>query len=90
MRLNALCSVDHQQGTFASGNASRNLIREIHMSRSVNQVQDILLAIKRILHLNGVTLDGDAALLFQIHIVEHLAFGYLNGIRALQQSVGNR
>jgi hypothetical protein len=40
--------------------------------------------------LYGVILDSDSAFLLQLHIVEHLAFGYLYGIRALKQTVGKR
>ena len=37
-----------------------------------------------------MALDGDAALALQVHIVEHLPFSNLNGLGALQQTVGQR
>jgi hypothetical protein len=36
-----------------------------------------------------MALDGNATFLLQIHVVEHLPFGDLDGIRALQQPVGD-
>ncbi|MPN11782.1 hypothetical protein SDC9_159090 [bioreactor metagenome] len=62
LSLNALSSVNDQQCSFASGNRTRYFIGEIHVSRSVNQVQGVFLAIMFMFHLNGVALDGDAAL----------------------------
>ena len=38
-------------------------------------------------HLYGVALDGDATLLFQIHIVEHLTLCHGDGLGVLQQAV---
>ena len=35
-----------------------------------------------------MALDGDTALTLEVHIVEHLSFGNLYGLRTLQQSVG--
>jgi hypothetical protein len=35
-----------------------------------------------------VALDGDAPLALQVHIVEHLPFGHLNGFGIFQQTVG--
>ena len=37
-----------------------------------------------------MTFDCDASLALQIHVVEHLTFGYLNRFRVLQQTVGQR
>ena len=84
LRLHALRSVHHEQRTLAGGNRTAHLVREIDVSRRVNQVQDIVAP----LHLDCVALDGDAALLLQIHVVEHLPLGDLDGFRVLQQSVG--
>ena len=60
------------------------------MSRSIDEIQDILLAVSLILHLYSVTLDCDAAFALQVHVVEHLTLSHLNGLRVLQQTVGER
>ena len=54
------------------------------MSRSVDEVQNIFLAVQLILHLYGVALDGDASLSLKIHVVEHLPFCNLYGVGAFQ------
>ena len=58
------------------------------MSRSVNQVKGILFTLVVVLHLDGMALDRNTSLLFQVHIVKHLPFGYLDGFCKLQQTVG--
>ena len=35
-----------------------------------------------------MTLDGNATLALQVHIVQHLALSHLNGLRAFQKPVG--
>ena len=62
------------------------------MSRSVNKVQYVFLAILHILHLDGVALDGDAALALQVHIVKHLIleFTVVYGFGILEKTVGQR
>jgi len=57
--------------------------------RRVYQVQRVgLSVVMAIGHLDGVALDGNAALTFQVHVVQHLSFGHLYGLRTFQQSVG--
>ena len=60
------------------------------MSRGIDEVEGVLLAVEGMLHLYGVALDGDAALAFKIHIVEHLVFEVAvgDGLGMLQQTVG--
>ena len=58
------------------------------MTRGVYKVECVGLAAVLILHLDGVALDGDTALFFQVHVVEHLTLCNLNGARALKQAVG--
>ena len=58
------------------------------MSRSVNEVEDILLAIVHILHLDSVALDCNSALLLKVHVVKHLPFGDVDCLGCLQQTVG--
>ena len=57
------------------------------MSRSVDEVEQILFTALLIFHLYGMTLDGDASLAFQIHVVEHLVLGNLDGIGVFQHTV---
>ena len=83
LSLNALSSIYNKQSTFAGGNASRDLVAEVHVSWSVDEVQDVFLAVERVFHLNRVTFDGDATLLFEVHIVEHLALRHGNGLGVL-------
>ncbi len=62
------------------------------MSRSVYEIECIALAVKLIVHLYGVALDGDSAFALQIHVVEHLCFHVLGGYGAgiFKQPVGKR
>ena len=87
LSLHALRSVDDKQGTLAGSDASAHLVAEVHVSRRVNEIENVLLPLQAVLHLYGMTLDGDAALLFQVHIVEHLPLGHGDGLSVLQQTV---
>ena len=87
LSLHTLRSIYHEQRPFAGSYASAHLVAEVHVSRSVDEVEDVLLTVQVVLHLNGVALDGDATFLFQVHIVEHLPLGHGDGLRVLQQSV---
>ena len=62
------------------------------MSRGVNQVERVFAAVLHVVHLDGMALDGDAALSFQIHVVEHLGLHVLasHSVGELEQSVGER
>ena len=85
--LHALRSIHHEHSTFAGGYTAAHLVREIHMPRSVNQIQYIfrislcsvsvsgLCSVSRrrsVFHLYSMRLDGYAAFLLQIHVVKHL------------------
>ena len=87
LRLHALRSVHDEQGTLAGSDAAAHLVAEVHVSRRVDEIEDVLLPPQAVLHLYGVALDGDAALLFQVHIVEHLPLGHGYGLCVLQQTV---
>ena len=58
--LHALRGVHEQQCPFACRNGTADLVREVDVSRSVDEVQLVLLAIVGMDHLDGVALDGDA------------------------------
>ena len=88
--LNALRGVHHQQRAFARGDGARNFVREVHVSRSVDQVERIQLSVAGLVfHLDRVALDGDALFAFEVHIVEHLRlhFALVQGVGFFQQTV---
>ena len=62
------------------------------MSRGVNQVERVFLAVLHIIHLDCVALDGDAAFALQVHVVKNLGLHILAGNRVgvLEQPVGQR
>ncbi len=73
LRLDSLARVDHENGALARVQSSRHLVGEIDVSRCVDQVQRVILAIgSPVIHADGVTLDRDAALAFKVHAVQHL------------------
>ena len=60
------------------------------MSRSIDQIQNILFTFIGIFHLYSMALDGNASLLFQIHIIQHLTVSYLYRISEFQQTIRQR
>ena len=60
------------------------------MARGVDEVENIFLAVNRILHLYGMTFNRDATLTLQLHVVKHLRLqvflGYSAGV--FEQTVG--
>ena len=87
LRLYALRGVHDEQCAFAGSDGAGYFVGEVHVSRSVNEVEDILLSVQFILHLYGVALDGDATFALQVHVVQHLSFGHLYGVGIFQQAV---
>ena len=72
--LHALAGIHHQQRAFAGRQAAADFIAEVHMTRRVHQVQDIVLAVRGlVIQPHGLGLDGDAALALDIHRIEHLS-----------------
>ena len=90
LRLHSLRSIDNQQCPFTCSDRTWHLIRKVHVSRSINQVKDILLPLISIFHLDRMALDSDPSFFFQIHIIKHLPWSHLNGVSKLQQTVGQR
>ena len=88
LRLYALCRVDHQQAALASRNRSAHFVGEVHVTRSVDEVEHIVLSVQVVVHLDGMAFDGDASFFFEVHVVEHLPFRHLDGLCAFEQSVG--
>ena len=93
LRLDALRGVDDEQRTFTRREGARDFIRKVHVAGRVDQVELVGLAVLRgVHHADGVRLDGDAALAFQVHGIEHLGLHFARGERSgeLQQAVGQR
>ena len=86
--LNTLSSIHHKQGSLAGSNRTAYLVGEVDVSRSINKIKDIFLAIVHIFHLDGMTLDGDATFTLQVHVIKHLSFGDLDGVGEFQHTVG--
>ena len=60
------------------------------MSGSVNKIKSIFLPIKFIIHLYGMTFDGDSTLLLKIHVIKHLGLHILShhSIGSFKKTVG--
>ena len=85
--LYSLRGIHHQKGALTGCNASAHLVRKVHMSRSINQIERVMLAIHFVCHLDGMTLDGDTSFALQVHVIEHLALGHLDGVGCFQKPV---
>jgi hypothetical protein len=77
LRLDALGRVDEENRSLTGGQASRNLIGEVHVSRRVDHVEDGILALVRTLpnlpwQPYRLALDRDPALALDVHPVEVL------------------
>ena len=93
LRLDALRGIDEQQRALAGRQRTRHLVREIDMARRVDQVEDVLVAVLRlVVQPDRVRLDRDAALALEVHAVEDLGFhlSSLQGAGEFQEPVGQR
>ncbi len=73
LRLDALARVDHQQRAFTRRQRTADLVREVDVSRRVDQVQVVRLAVLgHVFERRGLGLDRDAALALDVHRIEHL------------------
>lgn len=93
LRFDALASIDDQQRAFAGRQRSRDFVGEVDMAGSIDQVQDVMLAVLCIIfEPDGVGLDRDAALALDIHRVEDLLlhFAHLERAGHLDETVGKR
>ena len=91
--LHALARVDDQHGSLAGGERAADLVVEVDVPRRVDQIQRIALAVLRlVLQPYGAGLDRDAALLFQLHVVEDLVLHdtLLHRAAFFDQPVGER
>ena len=85
LRLDSLGGVHHQQGSLAGSDATADLVAEVHMARSVDEIQHIAL----VLHLYSMALDGDSLFAFKVHVVQHLGLHVplAQGLGEFQQTV---
>ena len=93
LRLDALAGVDHQQRALAGGERAVDLVGEVDMAGRVDQVEDVVLAVARlVVEPHGLRLDGDAALALDVHRIEHLLdhLARLEPAGELDQPVGER
>ena len=91
--FNALGGIDDEQGAFARSQRARDFVGKIDVARGVDEVELVHFAVLgEVIHANGVGLDGDAALAFEVHGVEDLLLHLAGGERAgeLEQAVGER
>ena len=71
--FHALGRIHDQESPFTGGHAARHFVGKVHVSRGIDQVELILLAVfGTVGHRHRVRLDRDAALALEIHVVEHL------------------
>ncbi len=93
LRLDALARIDDEQRAFAGRERTRDFIGEVDMARRIHQVQNIGLAVfGLIFEPHRLRFDGDAALAFDIHRIEHLLdhVARRHGAGHLDQPVGQR
>ena len=91
--LDALTRVHHQQRALAGGERPTHLIAEVDVSRRVDEIEDVVLPVLRlVVEPDRVLLDGDAAFLLEVHGVEELGAHLARGqsTRHLHEAVGQR
>ena len=89
--FHALGGVDQEHRAFAGGEGARDFVGEVDVSRGVDEVEDILLTVRRgEVHRHRVALDRDALLALEVHRVEELLLhlALLDRLRVLEQAVG--
>ena len=91
LSLDPLRRIDDQQASFTGGQRPGDLVGKIDMTRCVDQIQDVFLAVEGpVIEPDGLGLDGDAPLPLQVHFVQELVllFAIGKGTGELQQPVG--
>ena len=74
LRLDALGGVHDEQRPLAGRERAGDLVVEVHVARRVDEVERILLAVLGLVgEADGARLYRDAALAFEVHVVEYLA-----------------
>jgi hypothetical protein len=93
LRLDALRGVDHQERALAGGKRSIDLIGEVDMTRCVDQVEGVVLAVSRaVFEPDSLRLDSDSAFTLDVHGIEDLLahFARAQAAGELDQPVGQR
>ena len=93
LRLDTLRGIDNEQCAFAGSQRSRDFVGEIDVSRCIDEIQLIVLAVLGLVHQrHALCLDGNAAFPFQIHRIEHLIrhFAIGQATAMLNETVGKR
>jgi hypothetical protein len=93
LRFDALRRVNEQQRALAGRQRACHLVAEIDVTRRVDQVEHVGLAVScRVVQSNRVRLDGDAALALEVHGIENLSFhlARLQGAGEFEESVRQR
>ena len=71
--FDTLRGIDDQQSTFAGRQSARYLIGEIHMARSIDKIEHILLAVfSLVAAAHSLRLDRDTPFTLQVHRVKDL------------------
>lgn len=74
LRLNSLCTVDEHEDTLARSQTLFHLVAEVDMSRSVDQIEQIILVILGVAneHTRGLRFYCDSAFSLHLQIVKEL------------------
>ena len=93
LRLDALRCVHDQHRALARGERTADLVIEVDMTRSVDEVEGVVLPVgSPVVEADGARLDGYAALALKIHVVKdlilHLAL--LHRAAFFDETVGQR
>ena len=91
--FNTLCRVDDENGAFTCIERTGNLVGEVNVAGSVDQVEGIGFAVLGfVVEMNGTCFDRDAAFTLNVHIIEQLLFHVTlgDGFCFFQQSVSER
>ena len=80
--FHALGGVHDEQRAFAGAHGTAHLVGEVHMAGGVDEVEEVLLPVLRLVHhRDGMALDRDSALALQVHRVERLLLQFAQGNR---------
>ena len=91
LRLDPLRGVDHQQRALARGKAAADLVGEVDVAGGVHEVEGVgEPVLGGVVQAHRLRLDGDPALLLDVHVIKHLRAHLARGeaARALDQPVG--
>ena len=93
LSLDSLRSVDDENRSLTGGERTRDLVVEVDVAGSVDEVEEIVLAVVGgVDYADGARLDRDSALTLELHVVEelslHVARG--NGVGVLEYPVRER